>query len=408
MAANLIGQLQHEFSDDVIAKLASFLNETPARTQSALGYAIPAVAGGFYEKAQTPQGASDLVGMLQRGGFAEKPLGSIANLLRFAGGPSDLIKTGGSLLSSLFGARQTNVTDSIAASSGLGKQASTSLFALAASFFASTLGNEAKASGGFNATSLANLLLGQKPFLAAAAPAGLAQTLGVSTWERADDPARVYERAEAAPARAYDREERRGGLGWLLFAIPLLLLGLAFWGWRASRPTEPVRSSLITPPSAGLPAAVPVLVKRKLSCGQELDVAENGVESRLVAFIDDTARPVNDTTWFGFDRLEFETGSATVTAGSLPQIRNVATIMTCYPNVNLKVGGYTDNVGDPSANLQLSQARAQNTVAAIVSQGIPPARLEAEGYGEQHPVASNDTPEGRQRNRRIDLRVTRK
>ncbi len=93
---------------------------------------------------------------------------------------------------------------------------------------------------------------------------------------------------------------------------------------------------------------------------------------------------------------------------SQPQVRNIATIMECYPNVNLKVGGYTDNVGDPASNLKLSQARAENTAAAIVSHGVPAARVQAEGYGEQHPVASNDTAEGRQRNRRTDVRVTRK
>ena len=80
--------------------------------------------------------------------------------------------------------------------------------------------------------------------------------------------------------------------------------------------------------------------------------------------------------------------------------------MKCYANVNIEVGGYTDNVGDPAANLKLSQARADNTAAAVVSNGISKTRLETKGYGEQHPIASNVTAEGRQRNRRIDLRVT--
>ena len=59
MPANLINQLRNEFSDDVIEKLAFYLGETPARTQSALGYAIPGVAGGLFQKAQTPQGADE-------------------------------------------------------------------------------------------------------------------------------------------------------------------------------------------------------------------------------------------------------------------------------------------------------------------------------------------------------------
>jgi len=52
--------------------------------------------------------------------------------------------------------------------------------------------------------------------------------------------------------------------------------------------------------------------------------------------------------------------------------------------------------------------RAQNTMSAIATQGVSTSRLEAEGYGEQHPVASNDTEEGRQRNRRVDVLVTAK
>ena len=76
--------------------------------------------------------------------------------------------------------------------------------------------------------------------------------------------------------------------------------------------------------------------------------------------------------------------------------------------MSVKVGGYTDNVGDPAANLKLSQERAQNTMNALAALGVEKVRIEAEGYGEQHPVADNSTDEGRQRNRRIDIRVTKK
>lgn len=76
--------------------------------------------------------------------------------------------------------------------------------------------------------------------------------------------------------------------------------------------------------------------------------------------------------------------------------------------LTLKIGGYTDNTGDQSANMSLSRSRAQNTMSAIATQGVSTSRLEAEGYGEQHPVVSNDTEEGRQRNRRVDVLVTAK
>jgi len=76
--------------------------------------------------------------------------------------------------------------------------------------------------------------------------------------------------------------------------------------------------------------------------------------------------------------------------------------------VALKFGGYTDNIGDPQANLALSKERAEAVMAEIVKLGIDSSRLEAEGYGDQFPVADNATEEGRQKNRRVDCRVTKK
>ena len=133
-----------------------------------------------------------------------------------------------------------------------------------------------------------------------------------------------------------------------------------------------------------------------------------GIEKKLIAFIEDPNKPADKTTWFSFDRLEFETGSATLKPSSAEQLKNVAEILKTYPVVTLKIGGYTDNVGNPASNFKLSQQRAESTIRELVSLGVEAGRLEAEGYGEQHPVGDNATAEGRQMNRRIDLRVTNK
>jgi len=146
----------------------------------------------------------------------------------------------------------------------------------------------------------------------------------------------------------------------------------------------------------------------KLPNGVELNVPEFGVERKLIAFIEDKSKPVDKTTWFSFDRLDFETGSATLKPSSAEQLKNIAEIMKAYPKVKMKIGGYTDNVGNAGNNLKLSQKRAENTMQEIVKLGVDAKRLEAEGYGEKHPVADNSTEEGRAKNRRIDLRVTSK
>jgi OmpA-OmpF porin, OOP family len=408
MAVNLINMLQNEVSDDAIGKIASFVGETPANTQSALGYVIPAFVGALAQKSQTTPGAADLFGILQRGGFDGATFGSLGTLTKTASGASDALKTGAPLVSTLFGARRTGLTDWISATTGIRPQSAVSILSVVAPFVLNLVGREATATGGFNASALARLLGEQWGFLRNLAPAGLASVLGLGGWE---EPARAYEVPRAEPARAYGQPvrtepardyDRPGGWGWLKWALPLLvLIPLLVWAFTGLRTREPGRDVTGTFGTAGL-------VKHRLSCGQELDVAPNGVESRLVAFIDDKTRSVDKEEWLTFDRLEFETASATLRPSSQAQLRNIAEILRCYPNVNLKFGGYTDNVGDPASNQRLSQARAENTRQGIIRQGIDGSRLEAEGYGEQHPVATNDTEEGRQRNRRIDVRVTRK
>ncbi len=136
-------------------------------------------------------------------------------------------------------------------------------------------------------------------------------------------------------------------------------------------------------------------------------VDDDGVEANLVNFIK-SDQAVDKETWFDFDRLTFETGSATLAANSQEQLKNVAEVLKAYPNVNVKIGGYTDNTGNADTNLKLSNDRAQSVKAELVKMGIDAGRLDAEGYGQAYPVASNDAEEGRAQNRRISIRVTKK
>jgi K(+)-stimulated pyrophosphate-energized sodium pump len=143
--------------------------------------------------------------------------------------------------------------------------------------------------------------------------------------------------------------------------------------------------------------------------GTKLNIAATGnpVESSLLDFIK-SDQAVDKETWFNFDRLLFETGSDRLKPESQEQLENVAEILKAYPAVNVKVGGYTDNTGDAVNNLKLSSDRATSVKKSLTDLGIGSERLESEGYGEEHPVASNDSEEGRAQNRRISIRVTKK
>jgi OOP family OmpA-OmpF porin len=77
--------------------------------------------------------------------------------------------------------------------------------------------------------------------------------------------------------------------------------------------------------------------------------------------------------------------------------------MEAYPNLKIEVNGYTDALGSESGNLKLSQKRAKSVRDYLTSKGVAIDRIKAQGFGEQNPVADNGTPEGRQKNRRIEI-----
>jgi OmpA-OmpF porin, OOP family len=140
-------------------------------------------------------------------------------------------------------------------------------------------------------------------------------------------------------------------------------------------------------------------------------VGANSSESKLVQFLssDASVDTVDKTKgWITLDRFYFETGKSTITRESQAQLKNIAAILKAYPNANLKIGGYTDNSGNPQANKTLSDSRANAAKNALVALGVAANRLQAEGYGQEHPLAENNTPEGKARNRRVDVRVVKK
>ncbi len=155
-------------------------------------------------------------------------------------------------------------------------------------------------------------------------------------------------------------------------------------------------------------AAMPVSINKVLSTGANLNFLEGGIEDQVIKFIESPDSLAGKDNWFNFKALNFSSGSNVIDSTSMNEVKNISEIMKAYPNVSIKVGGYTDNTGEDAANLKLSSERAAAVKAALVATGIADARLESEGYGEQHPAESNDTEEGRAANRRIAVSVRKK
>jgi OOP family OmpA-OmpF porin len=102
------------------------------------------------------------------------------------------------------------------------------------------------------------------------------------------------------------------------------------------------------------------------------------------------------------------TVSGTIAAPAAPDAATLQTRLRALlqvAGVNIQVAGHTDNQGSASSNLTLSQQRADAVVAYLVGKGVPAGQLTATGFGLTQPIASNDTPEGRAQNRRIEFNV---
>jgi OOP family OmpA-OmpF porin len=103
--------------------------------------------------------------------------------------------------------------------------------------------------------------------------------------------------------------------------------------------------------------------------------------------------------------IAFETGKAVLKTSSFAMLNEVVSILEEYKDYNLKMGGHTDASGSNATNLALSQARVEAVKAYLVGKGVSQDRIEAVGYGEEQPIASNGTAAGRAQNRRVALEL---
>lgn len=102
----------------------------------------------------------------------------------------------------------------------------------------------------------------------------------------------------------------------------------------------------------------------------------------------------------------FDLDKADLKPAGLRTVERLAQFMEEYPERRVRVEGYTDSTGAEDYNLRLSERRARAVLDALIQEGIDSSRIEVEGFGEQYPVASNDSASGRQQNRRVEIVIS--
>ncbi len=399
MASSIVDLILDQVPAPVTSSLATRFGGSEPAVLTGLWTSIATILGGLANHAGDPSFMTQIFNQV-RGLNLQSGLGALTNLVSGTGA-TEVSEQGSKLASLLFGDHQSKIAQFIGHESGLGALAGGRLMSLAAPLTAGYLGQQVL-DRGLSASSFASFISTEGSKLQGMMPAGLGSLLSSFSLPSV---------ARVTPAKAADS---RGGPSKVLLLIALLALGLIAWlvsrGCNHSETAAPAAPAETTPSPASLSSSGPLgaFITRKLPDGTQLNIPSLGIENKLIGFIEDSSKPVDKTTWFDFDRLTFDTGEATLQDSSAEQLQNVAAILKAYPKVKVKIGGYTDNTGSKAANLKLSQDRATNVMGELSKRGIEPSRLEAEGYGDSHPVADNSTQEGRAQNRRISLRVTEK
>lgn len=218
------------------------------------------------------------------------------------------------------------------------------------------------------------------------------------------DTVHLNERAtallNAAPAAAgagahHWTADRKSIWPWLLGALAaVILLALLLRGCDREEPAAPVAEPAVPAETALAPVVLPG--------GRTVQLEQNSVPFQVQEYLaGNEAAPRT----FTFERLNFDTGKADIRDADRADLDNLAQVLAAYPNVRVRVVGYTDAQGGAQPNAQLGAQRAQAVAAALTGKGIAADRIETATGGESQPAETNATSQGRFENRRTELVV---
>lgn len=410
MAINLLELLQSQVGGELVGQASKFLGETEVNTGKAVGSIFPTLLGSLVGKASTESGSRGILDFIKTNNIDGSILNSLGGL--FSGGQAtdSLLSNGGGILKFLVGDKLGSIVDVISNVSGVKTGTSSSLLKMAAPLLMGVVGKFVKEKA-LDAMGLKNLLGGQREFISKGIPAALTGVLGLAT--NAGGGAPKMPAGPSAPS---------GGNNLLKWALPiLLLLALIYFFGRkgCSQKVETTSTEMVDSVKLAQEAAMAeqkrvadsIADSRSvftLPGGLSLNTKKGSFTDKFVSFFADSLAKADPKMAFTFDGVQFKTGSDSLTMESYAQLDELASVLTAYPKVYIRVVGHTDNVGDAAMNKKLSDARAKSVKAYLVGKGIVGRRIETLGMGQTSPIGDNNTEAGKTMNRRVEVFVTRK
>jgi outer membrane protein OmpA-like peptidoglycan-associated protein len=387
------------FTAEVLRRVGGLLDERPAVIARAVAGAAPAVLIGVLDTASTPVGTERVRAMLRDTRSLDAMLDNLGRVLQDESATEELMREGLRLVSGLFGRRTDGITQRLAEHSGIRSGVASSLLGLLTPIIMSVLARLAAADpGGFSG--LMGRLRAQRSTISGAIPGRLASALGFGG-DRSRSPVAVHRERRASPSRLWPFLVSGVGVSALLVVLGLpRTLEIA-----TAPPVQPARSTAAAAPPAGpVPEPASQAPAALLKASPQSPAEAPDAVQQIAAFLagDSTAEVPRR---FVLGDFSFQSGSAKLSEESQETVDALAKVLQANPTVEIALEGHTDDTGSAPANQALSTARATAIEDGLVGAGVPRERIMAAGYGPDRPVASNETEEGRARNRRTEVVV---
>ena len=399
----------------MVTQAASQLGESESGISKAIGGLLPAVVGGLANNSDNPSVLDAIK--------TAPSQGVLGNLLGLA---SDNTWVQG-LLTSIFGDKLSGLVNSIATYAGISNNSSASLLNLVTGATVGSVGKYA-ADNNLDESGISSLLNDQKGIVSSLLPAGLSlASLNVGDWAKGykfdndndtihtppttpistptsqDEPKIEVTKSVADGGTFPDRPTTTsdGGSIWKWLLPLLLLVAAAYFIWKQCEKKETTATTTVVGDSLSTTTDTASMQNDTASAITTAKVDENidlngtvlkgyrgGMEDNMITFLKSGsyASAADDAAlkdqWYDFDHVNFKMGSATeLEAGSQGQLENLVAILKAYPEAKIKIGGYTDKVGNEAANVKLSGERATYIKDWLAKQGVEAQVLGAEGYG---------------------------
>ncbi|SHF35486.1 OmpA family protein [Chryseobacterium vrystaatense] len=408
MSLNVIDLIKGQLGPALVSQAASQFGESESGISKAIGGMLPAVVGGLANNSDNP-GVLDAITNASSSGILGNLMGGASS--------SPVISN---LLTSIFGDKISGIVNAIATYAGISNNSSSSLLNLVTGATVGSIGKYA-ADNNLDKSGISNLLGEQKGIVSSLLPAGLSlASLNIGDWAKgykfdndndairtaaSEEPKIEVTRSTTSAGTNPDRNNNEGGGSIWKWLLPLLLLIAAgYFLWKQcdkkqtttttttsdSTASKTDTAATTTPVDTSASTATPVAkTDENIDLnGVMLKGYKGGMEDQMITFLksgnyknaaDDAA--LKDK-WYDFDHVNFKMGSSTdLEAGSQGQLDNLVAILKAFPDAKIKIGGYTDKVGNEANNVKLSKARAEFIKAALAKAGVGTQVLEAEGYG---------------------------